>query len=145
MGGDTGIAELRKARPEDEAFWRGLDFHAGPAAFQTLLKQESARLILVNGQAAGVLWYTLLWHRLPFLNLLALRFEHRGQGLGAQALRLWEKEMAAQGFDTLLVSTQSDESAQSFFRKQGYQDCGGLVLGGTSLDQPMEIFLRKTF
>lgn len=144
MGGNTGPAEIRKPRPEDQAFWQGLDVHASPAAFHNLLKQETARLILVNGQAAGMLWYTLLWHRLPSLNLLALRPEYRGQGLGAQALHLWEKEMAAQGFDTLLVSTQTDESAQAFFRKQGYLDCGGLVLQGTSLDQPLEIFLRKT-
>ena len=51
--------------------------------------------------------------------------------------------MKALGFDTVLVSTQADESAQMFFRKQGYVDCGGLVFQGTPFPQPMELFLRK--
>ena len=31
------------------------------------------------------------------------------------------------------------ESAQSFYRKLGYVDCGALVLHDTPLEQPMEI------
>lgn len=36
-----------------------------------------------------------------------------------------------------------DESAQSFYRKLGYVDCGGLVFNGTPFEQPMEMFMRK--
>lgn len=36
-----------------------------------------------------------------------------------------------------------DESAQSFYRKFGYVDCGGLVFNGTPFEQPMEMFMRK--
>ena len=43
----------------------------------------------------------------------------------------------------LMTSTQVDESAQHFYRKIGYKDCGCLVLDIPELEQPMEMFLIK--
>ena len=42
-----------------------------------------------------------------------------------------------------LTSTQSDESAQHFYRKLGYKDCGCLVINEGPLAQPAELFLSK--
>ncbi len=78
-----------------------------------------------------------------FLNLLFILPEHRGKGYGAGAMAQWEQEMKKRGFKTLLISTQVDESAQFFYRKLGYVDCGGLVFQGTPNSQPMEMFMRK--
>ncbi len=47
------------------------------------------------------------------------------------------------GDKMLLLSTQVDESAQYFYRKLGYVDCGGLLLNGTSFEQSMGMFMRK--
>lgn len=40
----------------------------------------------------------------------------------------WEQDMHPQGYDMVMVSTQVDETAQHFYRKLGYKDCGGLVM-----------------
>ncbi len=42
-----------------------------------------------------------------------------------------------------MTSTQTDESAQHFYRKLGYQDAGCLVLDIPGYKQPMEMFLVK--
>ena len=78
-----------------------------------------------------------------FLNLLFILPAYRGKGYGAGAMTQWEQEMKKRGFKTLLISTQVDESAQFFYRKIGYVDCGGLVFQGTPFSQSMEMFMRK--
>ncbi len=49
-------------------------------------------------------------------------------------MSLWEAQLIQAGHGMVLVSTQSDESAQHFYRKLGYRDCGYLLLDarGTS-------------
>ena len=48
-----------------------------------------------------------------------------------------------QGYGMVLTSTQVDESAQHFYRKNGYTDCGSLVMNIPGYEQPMEMFLSK--
>ena len=55
----------------------------------------------------------------------------------------WEKDMKSQGYGMLLTSTQVDENAQHFYRKIGYQDCGGLIVNIPGYEQPMELFMSK--
>ncbi len=52
--------------------------------------------------------------------------------------------MEDQGYGMLLTSTQADETAQHFYRKLGYKDCGGLIIDLPQYAQPMELFLIKT-
>ena len=47
--------------------------------------------------------------------------------------------MAGRGYEMALTSTLSSEQAQFFYRKNGYVDCGSLLLPGEAL----EIILRK--
>lgn len=51
--------------------------------------------------------------------------------------------MKSSGYHMLLTSTQVDEEAQHFYRKLGYQDCGGFVIDIPEYKQPMELFLIK--
>lgn len=43
-------------------------------------------------------------------------------------MEYWEQDMKRQGYGMLLTSTQVDETAQHFYRKLGYKDCGGFVI-----------------
>lgn len=54
-------------------------------------------------------------------------------------MQYWEAEMSKQGHPIVLTSTREDESAQFFYRKLGYQDCGKLTIE----HQPVELFLYK--
>ena len=55
----------------------------------------------------------------------------------------WESEMKTMGYGIIMTSTQVDETAQHFYRKLGYKDCGGLLLDIPGYEQPMEMFLCK--
>jgi hypothetical protein len=57
----------------------------------------------------------------------------------AQPPREWEQEMLARGFDCALISTQVDETAQHFWRKLGYADCGSFSVRG----KPSELFMQR--
>lgn len=87
----------------------------------------------------GVLRYNLFWDQTPFLNLIYLTEEYRSVGLGRQALASWEEKMIKLGHQSVMTSTQADETAQHFYRKLGYQDCGSLCLA----NQALEIIMIK--
>ena len=52
--------------------------------------------------------------------------------------------MKQQGYGMAFTSTQVNESAQHFYRKHCYQDCGGIVMNLPDYKQPMEMFLCKS-
>ena len=54
-------------------------------------------------------------------------------------MRFFEQEMVKKGYKKILTSTLSSERAQFFYRKNGYIDCGSLILP----DEPLEIILMK--
>ena len=134
---------LRQAEAGDEAFWRSVERHCTAQGFLQKSSAGWAFLILHRGEPAGVLEYVLLWDRLPFLNSLILLPKHRGQGGGRLAMAQWEAAMKQAGYPMALVSTQADETAQHFYRKLGYQDCGSLILNNCPLAQPAELFFCK--
>ena len=39
----------------------------------------------------------------------------------------WEEEMRQLGYDSVMTSTASDEYAQHFYRKLGYETIGGFT------------------
>ena len=55
-----------------------------------------------------------------------------------------ENDMKSQGYGMLLTSTLTDESAQRFYRKLDYKDCGGFVIDIPQYSQPMEMFFIKS-
>ena len=54
------------------------------------------------------------------------------------------KVLNKQGYGVVLTSTQVDETAQHFYRKNGYKDCGSLVMNIPDYEQPMEMFMSKS-
>ena len=69
--------------------------------------------------------------------------DYQKKGYGKKLMEYWEIEMKSQGFGLVMTSTQVDESAQHFYRKLGYKDCGGFVIDIPNYAQPMELFLIK--
>ena len=98
-----------------------------------------AVLVFLSLPLAFWLRFNLFWDEIPFMNMLYLLEEYRGQGYGGRLVTFWEKEMKDNGYGMVLTSTLSSEQAQFFYRKNGYVDCGSLLLPGEDL----EIILRK--
>ena len=134
---------LRQANESDHLFWQSLVPHISEKRFEQLLKAGQSYTLFDDETPAGVLEGSFLWENPPFLSLLFIREEHRGKGFGKLAMQHWESALKRQGFQMALTSTQSDESAQHFYRKLGYKDCGCLVINEGPLAQPAELFLSK--
>lgn len=111
--------------------------------FANKVRDRQGLLILADGVAVGLLRYNLFWDNIPFCTLLYVHAAQRGKGYGRRLMAYWEEDMRAQGHGMVLTSTQVDETAQHFYRKLGYKDCGGLVMDIPGYAQPMELFLCK--
>ncbi len=134
---------IRHAEPGDKDFWFTLDKHISETEFERKIRDKMGYILLLDNVPAGLLRYNLFWDNTPFCNLLYIAPAHQRMGLGEKMMLHWEKEMKALGYDLAMVSTQSDEYAQHFYRKIGYQDAGALVINLSSAAQPMELFFIK--
>lgn len=99
--------------------------------------------MLSDNKPAGLLRYNLFWDNTPFCTMLYIDEHYQSRGYGKQLLEYWENDMKLQGYGMVLTSTQVDETAQHFYRRAGYRDCGGLILDISACAQPMEMFLVK--
>ena len=135
--------EIRIVTDSDKEFVMSMDKHVDDTGFANRVYTKSGYVIWEGNERIGELVHCVLWGNLPFMNLLFIKEEYRNRGFATQALADWEREMRKQGYQMTLISTQADETAQHFYRKRGYVDCGGLIFQNTPLDQPMEIFFRK--
>ena len=131
-----------KIRLAEEKDFEILSKHDKHISAEILKKKISDKNILIaetEENFAGWLRYNLFWDEIPFMNMLFVFEKFRGIGIGEKLVREWEKLMSEQGYKFLLTSTQANEYAQHFYRKQGYKDLGGF----TSFGEEYEIILGK--
>lgn len=134
-----GTVEIRYMNDNDKDFWYSLDRHLPETEFKDKVRAKTGYVILSDGEPVGLMRYNLFWDNTPFCTMLFVAEEQRGRGFGTRLMLNWENDMKSRGYDLLLTSTQSDETAQHFYRKLGYTDCGCLLLES----QAAEIFLSK--
>lgn len=135
--------KIRYVQIQDKPFWYALDRHLPEREFDKKVRDRQGYVLLDEDKMIGILRYNLFWDNTPFCNLLYIDEKYQGKGGGRQLMEHWEQDMKAQGYGMLLTSTQVDETAQHFYRKLGYQDCGGFVIDIPKYAQPMELFLVK--
>ncbi len=133
--------KVRLAEYEDRKRLTSYDSHISEQELENSIRMGRVYVAENEGCFTGWLRYNLFWDNTPFLNLLYVLEEYRGQGCGRQLVRFWEAEMQRQGYQTLLTSTQSDEYAQHFYVRIGYEAVGGFRLDG----DPYEILFAKRF
>ena len=110
---------------------------------EIIRKKISDREIIVTeaaGKVIGLLRFGYFWDIYPFMNLIIIDEEYQRKGIGKQLVIFWEEEMKKRKHKYVLTSTQSDEEAQHFYRKLGYNDAGSLILPG----EVLEIIFIKT-
>ena len=137
------MAEIRYVQETDKTFWYQMDQHLPETEFENKVRTRRGYVILKDGEPVGLLRYNLFWDNTPFCTMLYISEKFRGRGYGSQLMEYWERDMKNQGYGMLLTSTRVDESAQHFYRKSGYKDCGSLILDIPKYAQPMEMFLVK--
>jgi ribosomal protein S18 acetylase RimI-like enzyme len=137
------MAEIRYVKDTDKHFWYHLDKHLPETEFNNKVLTKRGYVLLESNRPIGLLRYNLFWDNTPFCTMLVIDQEFRGKSYGTQLMEHWEKDMKKQGYGMLFTSTQVDETAQHFYRKLGYKDCGGFVIDIPPYAQPMEMILIK--
>ncbi len=135
--------EIRFVQEGDREFWYRLDRHLPQTEFEGKIRSRQGYVLLRDRRPVGLLRYNLFWDNTPFCTMLVVDRPFQGMGCGRKLMEHWEKDMAERGHRLLLLSTRADESAQHFYRRLGYRDCGGLVIGTPGEAQPTELFFAK--
>ena len=135
--------QIRYATARDKRFWFSLDAHIAESVWKQKLCDRTCYVLEADGRPAALLRYSLFWDNTPFCNLLYVAPAMQHRGYGSALLARWERDMRGQGYRCVLTSTQSDESAQHFYRKHGYKDAGGFVLSAAGDRPPLELVLEK--
>ena len=134
---------VRYGEAGDRAFWYSLDKHLLQDEFEEKVRRRECYVLLADGTPAGLLRYNLFWDSVPFCTMLYIDALHRGKGFGRKLLERWEQDMRERGYGMLMTSSQADESAQHFYRRLGFNDCGGFVINIPGYEQPLEIIFAK--
>lgn len=131
--------EIRLAASEDISMICSADHHVARRELSSLIGLSRVYIAEMDGKFAGWLRYNLFWDNTPFMNMLYVLEPFRDRGVGRALTAHWETQMHAQGYDTVMTSTASDECAQHFYHKLGYQTVGGFM----PKDGPYEVILSK--
>ena len=137
------MIEIRYVETEDKPFWFSLDRHLPESEFAKKVRDKQGYVLLEDGVPIGLLRYNLFWDNTPFCTMLYVEHGKQKKGYGRLLMTHWENEMKQQGYGMVMTSTQVDETAQHFYRKLGYKDCGGFVVEIPEYEQPMEMLMMK--
>lgn len=117
------------------------DHHILESLIKTKIEQNEIYIIR-NQQHINIGWmrYGYFWDNTPFMNMIWVDEQYRGDGVGRQVVLFWENHMKQKGCKMVMTSTLANEAAQHFYRKLGYKDAGCLLLE----NEPLEIILIKS-
>lgn len=131
---------VRFAAPADLSF---LQQHSHVPAEIVGRKVDWREIIVAQwrGGLIGALHLEYLWSLVPYVALIYVLPEHRGQGAGRALLSFAETFLREQGHDTLYSSSQADErEPQAWHRHVGFEECG--IIAGINKGVG-EVFFRK--
>ena len=137
------MTEIKFVTNEDKAFWYTLDGHLSIEQFELKVRDKMGYVIFEDGKPAGILRYNLFWDNTPFCTMLFIDWNAQKNGYGKKLMEHWESDMKSKGYGMVMVSTRVDESAQHFYRKLGYKECGGFTMEIPGYEQPMEMIMTK--
>lgn len=137
------MTEIKFVTNEDKAFWYTLDGHLSIEQFELKVRDKMGYVIFEDGNPAGILRYNLFWDNIPFCTMLFIDWNAQKNGYGKKLMEHWESDMKSKGYGMVMVSTRVDESAQHFYRKLGYKECGGFTMEIPGYEQPMEMIMTK--
>jgi GNAT superfamily N-acetyltransferase len=110
---DNGLRE--RLDKEINAFNAAVTGYADGRPLGIVVRDDSGDLL------AGLSGWT--WGGCGYIELLWVRSDRRGSGLGARLLAAAEEEIARRGCDQVALSTHSFQ-APGFYARFGYQECG---------------------
>lgn len=130
---------IRSAVKSDIENISNYDKHVSKEELNSIVSLNRVNIAEDRGKFIGWLRWNLFWDNTPFMNMLFILDQYRGCGFGTAMTAYWEKQMKSAGYELVMTSSLSSETAQHFYRRLNYVDSGSLLLPG----EPLEIFFVK--
>ena len=112
---------------------------------KTYLLHEDVSLyryvVRVQGETAGVMCLRYPWLKGPYIELLALLENYRGQGIGTELLAWLEQTVRNKTHNIWLATSAFNHQAIQFYHRHGFQQIG--TLHGLVHPDYDELLLRK--
>lgn len=138
---------IRFAKPEDFQLVRELDPHSkyiDPKKIKQKLEASEVIVAFDDTMPVGLIKFSYFWATRPYMDLIWLKDEYRGQGIGKQLLSFLEEYLIQEGHLYLMTSSEKDELApQEWHRSQGFSPCGELTSLNLPMDDIPEVFFYK--
>ena len=122
---DNPSAEIAVATLEDIADIQHLDVQLSDKALTMSIQEQQVYVLKAPWAVVGVCGFSIFQHE-PYLNTFYVDQDYRKQGCDKELLAFWEDTMKEQGYESVLLSTPSDDTAKYFYEKLGYQFVGSI-------------------
>ncbi|OAA31012.1 hypothetical protein AT15_08530 [Kosmotoga arenicorallina S304] len=133
---------VRFATETELAFCSGIDGELPEELLKEKMRKNELIISTQDNQPVGYLRLEYLWHKVPFIGLIYVLREYRGQGCGREMLRFLERYLRMKGYSFLLSSSQANEpEPQHWHRSSGFYECG--MISALNRGRVGEIFFRK--
>ena len=137
-----GPISVRFAGSEDLSWCGSQDESLDQEVLERKIPWKELPIAELAGKMVGYLRLEYLWSKIPYIGLVKVNQEQRGQGVGRAMLRFLEEFLHENEFRVLMSSSQVNEPrAQEWHRKMEFQESGivvGINKGGIG-----EIFFTK--
>ncbi|MEZ5277401.1 MAG: GNAT family N-acetyltransferase [Opitutaceae bacterium] len=115
------------------------DLSIKPEILRTKIGRNEVIVCDESGHITGVLRFQWFWDYLPFINYIWVEEGFRDEHRASRMIEKLEATTEGRNYKRIMASTQSNETAQNFFRKVGFQYAGGFAMS----DQPFELIMIK--
>lgn len=131
--------EIRYAEMWDLSFLSSMDRHIKRELYKKKIIDKESLIVSLNKENIWLLRFNFFWDEIPFLNLIILKEKYRNKWYWKELLYFWELEMRNKWYKSVMTSTQSDEYAQHFYRRNWYKDIWWFVIW----EEPKELLFFK--
>ncbi len=80
------------------------------------------------GECVGFIWFVFggAFHSFPYLHVIAVKAEHRGEGVGKKLLQFFEEGVFADSAKAFLVVADFNPDARRLYERLGWRQVGAI-------------------
>lgn len=139
--------EIRFAEEKDFELVRRFDPHSeyiDPEKIRTKISSKEVILAFDKNTPVGMIKFSYFWGTRPYMDLIWVSENLRGQNIGSMMLAFFEKYLLENGHTYLYTSSQENEPApQKWHQSHGFQKCGTLSALNLPHEETNEVFFYK--
>lgn len=122
---DNPGAEIAVATLDDIADIQNLDVQLSDKVLTMAIQEQQVYVLKAPWAVVGVCCFSFFQHE-PYLNTFCVDQDYRKQGCDKELLAFWENTMKEKGYESVLLSAPSQDTAKYFYEKLGYQYVGSV-------------------